>query len=235
MGSGKSLSSTVLAYTEWFKRECLITAIESVLGGDSWEEGIEKITKKHEVGTKVAGGMITKALQIYQEEGEEAYRDPKVVYSNNHLNFPYKQFDPKFFLEHVEDNELEDCILLLDEAYIYLDARSTSTKMNKLFTYFVAQTRKRGVDLYVCTHHVDVLDKRLRRAIDIRGICRYNKGPIEEEKPINRRRYNWVRVTFRDLRTGGERRIRIYGPPFFQLYDTRERVALMRKQMEIEL
>jgi len=235
MGSGKSLSSAILAYTEWFKREVLITALRCVLEGMAWEESVKEITSEHEVGPGVAGRMINQALQIYQEEGEEAYRESKTVYSNNHLNFPYKQFDPQFFLEHIEDNELEDCILLLDEAYLYLDSRSTATKMNKLFTYFVAQTRKRGVDLYICTHHIDVLDKRLRRALDVRGTCRYNKGPMEEDKVVSKRRYNWVRVTFRDLRTGGERRIRMYGPVFFFLYDTYERVPLFRKQMEIEL
>ena len=181
MGSGKSVSSTAMAYTEYMKREMLITAIDCVLKDKAWDETVKILGEKYRIGKVVAEGLIRLSLEIYQEEGEEAYRDHKVVYSNNHLTFPYKHFDPQYFLEHLEDEELEDCILLLDEAYIYLDARSTATKMNKLFTYFVAQTRKRHVDLYVCTHHFDVLDKRLRRAVDIRGSCRFNKGPLEDE------------------------------------------------------
>ena len=110
------------------------------------------------------------------------YRDWKVykkrIISWTHLNFPYTKFDPKWFLEHINDHEMEDCTLFLDESYILLDSRTSGSKINKLFTYFIVQTRKRGVDLVVATHHLDILDKRLRRAVDIRGTCNYFK-----EKP----------------------------------------------------
>jgi hypothetical protein len=100
------------------------------------------------------------------------------ILSNNHLSptfGEYTFFDAKYFVEHLQDVELEQSSLLLDEAYIYMDARTGQGKLNKLFTYFTVQTRKRGVDMYVCTHHIDVLDKRLRRAVDVRGTCRYTK------------------------------------------------------------
>ncbi len=235
MGSGKSLSAVALAYTEVVKRQVLIEAINCVLKDKKWAESVEQLCKQFSISPKFAESQLREALQIYQEEGSDAGRMPRRVISNNHLNFPYELFNPEYFLEHIEDEELSDCILLLDEAYIYLDARSTSTKLNKLFTYFIAQTRKRDVDMYVCTHHRDVLDKRLRRAINIRGTCRYNKGPLEENKPIAKRRWNWARVTFTNIDTGQERRVRFYGPAFFSLYSTEERVPLLRRQMEITL
>jgi len=68
---------------------------------------------------------------------------------------------------------MEDCILILDEMYQIADSRSSQTKLNKLMTYFIVQTRKRNVDLYLCTHHLDHVDLRLRRAVDIRGACRF--------------------------------------------------------------
>ena len=102
-------------------------------------------------------------------------RKGRRIFSNNHLNKdafgPYTYFDIEYFLEHFADTEMEGATLLLDEAYIYLDARTSGGKLNKLFTYYTVQTRKRGVDMYVCTHHIDVLDKRLRRAVDVRGTC----------------------------------------------------------------
>ena len=104
----------------------------------------------------------------------------KRVIANDHLNFPRVEgvelpthFDIAWFIEHLVDGELENCVLFLDEMYQIADSRSSATKLNKLFTYFIVQTRKRGVDLYVCTHHLDHLDLRLRRAVDIRGACRY--------------------------------------------------------------
>ncbi len=111
---------------------------------------------------------------------EEYFRYGKRVISNDHLNFPKidgqelpTHFDLAWFLEHLVDGELEDCVLFLDEMYQIADSRSSGTKLNKLFSYFIVQCRKRGVDLYICTHHLDHVDLRLRRAIDVRGACRY--------------------------------------------------------------
>lgn len=236
MGSGKSLAAISLAYVEYLRREILISALEAVMKGIPWDDAAAKLVEGYQIGSKVAIGHLQEAMLIYEREGEEAFRDHKKIISNNHLNFPYTHFDPQYLLEHIEDEEIEDCIWILDEAYqMGLDSRSTSTKYNKLMSYIVAQTRKRGVDLYMCTHHIDALEKRIRRAVDVRGTCRFNKGPLEEDKAINRRRYNWATVRLRDLRTGNGRRIRIYGPAFWSLYDTTERIPFTRKMVEMEL
>jgi len=115
-------------------------------------------------------GKTTMAVALNYEEHMVNGRR---IISNNHLNFDYQHFSLEWFLEHVADGELEDCNLLLDEMYQIADSRSSQTKLNKLFTYFVVQCRKRNVDLYICTHHLDHIDLRLRRAVDIRGSCRY--------------------------------------------------------------
>jgi hypothetical protein len=128
-------------------------------------------------GLQGAGKSLTAAALVYTDH----IKLERKIISTNHLNFPYQRFDTKFFLEHIQDLELYNCDLLLDESYIFLDARTSSGKLNKLFTYFVAQCRKRGVDMYLCIHHIDTLDKRARRAIDVRGTCRYTK-----EKPCNK-------------------------------------------------
>jgi len=130
-------------------------------------------------GVQGSGKSMTSTALGYAEYIKNGLR----VISNNHLNFGTKEdgspvvelFDTKYFLEHIEDTVLENCILILDEAYLLGDSRSSASKLNKLMTYFVVQTRKRGVDLYMCTHHIDIFDKRIRRAVDVRGTCRYRK------------------------------------------------------------
>ena len=118
-------------------------------------------------------GKTTAAVAMAYEEGK---RTSRRIISNVHLNIEgYQHFDIAWFLEHVADHEIEDSILVLDEMYQVMDNRSTATKLNKLLSYFVVQTRKRGVDLYVCTHHLLHIDLKLRRAVDIRGSCRYTK------------------------------------------------------------
>ena len=105
----------------------------------------------------------------------EHYQSGKKVISNIHLAFPYQKFDMAFFMEHIQDNELDNCITLLDEAQQYLDARRSGGRANILWTYYTVQTRKRNVDLYACFHHIDVMDKRFRRQVDVRGTCRFAK------------------------------------------------------------
>jgi hypothetical protein len=235
MGSSKSLSSTAMAYIEYIKREVLRKALEYTVKDRVIEDSVKDLMGEFGVSEKFATARVKEALQVFQEEGNEAFRNSIRIISTNHLNFPYTHFDRAYFVEHLEDEELEDCILQLDEAYLFLDSRRTTTKDNLLFQYFVAQTRKRNVDLYLCCLHRDMVDKRIRRWINIRGTCRFNKGPMEENLPVNKRRFNWATVTFTNLDSGMERRMRFYGPAFWGLYDTEERVPFTRRQMEIEV
>lgn len=236
MGTGKTLSAVALAYIEYIKREILISALRYTMEGTEWDKSVATLVEEFKIGEKVAGGSLQEAQRIYALEGEEAYREPKKVICNDHLNFPYTHLDPKYFLEHLEDEELEDCILLFDEpAQAGLDSRSTATKFNKLMTYFFAQSRKRGVEIYLCLLHIDMIDKRIRRWVDVRGTCRFSMGPMEEEKPIFKRRYNWATVRLRDMRNGNGRKIRLYGPAFWGLYDTTERIPFLPKQVAVEL
>ena len=106
----------------------------------------------------------------------EHFQNGRKVISNIHLNFPYTHFDMQYFMQHLQgDSELNNCITLLDETTQYLDARRSGGRSNILWTYYTVQTRKRGVDLYACFHHIDVIDKRFRRQVDVRGTCRYQK------------------------------------------------------------
>ncbi|KKL03928.1 hypothetical protein LCGC14_2621220 [marine sediment metagenome] len=192
-------------------------------------------------------GKTTVAVAIAYEEWLESGKQKKII-SNVHLGFEYTHFDLAFFLEHLVDGELENCILILDEMYQIADSRSSATKINKLFTYFAVQTRKRDVDLYICTHHLDHIDLRLRRSVDIRGACRYFpeipckacKGTKEVRGAPCERCKGWgelgyCRVQFLDRRKrqrftsaqllGHE----IFGPDYWSLFNTKERIPIQAR------
>lgn len=122
-------------------------------------------------GVMGSGKTLTAAALATSEH----YQNGKKIIANIHLAIPYQRFDMGYFMEHLQDEQLNDCITVLDEAHQYLDARRSSGRMNLLWTYYTVQTRKRGVDLYACFHHIDVMDKRFRRQVDVRGTCRYLK------------------------------------------------------------
>jgi len=189
----------------------------------------------------MGSGKTTAAVALACEEQKN---DGRRVISNNHLNMDYTHFDIAWFLEHLADHEMEDCVLVLDEMYQLMDSRSSQTKLNKLLTYFVVQTRKRGVDLYVCTHFLDHVDLRLRRAVDIRGACRYYP-----EKPCKKcrgtREYNgrpcdrclgygeigWVKVRFLDRRLRRRYSLEIFANRYWHLFSTKERIPLQARML----
>lgn len=184
-------------------------------------------------------GKTTGAVALAYEEHRES--GVKVI-SNDHLNFDYQHFDIAWFLEHLVDHELEDCILFLDEMYQIADSRSSSTKLNKLFTYFTVQARKRGVDFYVCTHNLDHIDLRLRRAVDVRGACRtYQEKPCKKchgsgeymGKPCDRclgyGEVGETRISFLDRRLRRRYSLEIFGNKYWHLFNTRERIPLQAR------
>ena len=176
------------------------------------------------------------------------------IISNNQYKFPYTKFDTAYFIEHMvnADEELTNVTFVLDEAYLFLDSRNSQTKLTKLFTYFIAQTRKRNVDMYICIHHIDTVDKRLRRAFDVRGTCRYRpekpcrkcqgEGSKDGEicvgtpKNLGCLGYGvngYATVSFFDMRTSNRRKLKIHGPTFWGNYDTLELVAPTGKALNI--
>lgn len=187
------------------------------------------------------------------------------VIANTSLAIPYTKFDLKYFLKHFEDDELSDCELWLDEMYQMLDSRSSQGKVNKLLTYFIVQARKRHVNLYVCTHHIDHVDKRLRRAVDVRATCQFvDEDPclrcqgekfFPKDQPVDalgvpmpehtcgrcygEGKTGWAYPLLYNKRATrrNERYQRLVIPAarYWNLYDTEERIELTKKQKDINL
>jgi hypothetical protein len=118
-------------------------------------------------GPMGSGKSLTAVALTYTDHMQSGRR----VIANMDLKFEHTQLTLEYFLEHLKDEELNECDTILDETYLLLEARRGMGKLNLLFTYFIGQTRKRNVDLFLCFHHIDTIEKRVRRAIDIRGTC----------------------------------------------------------------
>jgi len=123
----------------------------------------------------------------------------------------YEYLDYTRFLRWMnEDEELQNAIVVLDEAYLFVDSRLSQSALSRLLSYFFLQTRKRHVDLYVCSQQYELVDVRLRRNVDVRAICNFDKET------------GWCRVKLINLRNGKRKVIRIYGPEIFPYFDTDE-------------
>lgn len=102
--------------------------------------------------------FMTYLLKRYLEKG-------MTVMTNYRVKIPHTLIDRETIRRYADkNNPLKDCVLALDEAHILLDCR-TSYK-NTMISYFILQTRKRGVTLLYTTQNFLNVEKRLREQTD---------------------------------------------------------------------
>jgi len=59
----------------------------------------------------------------------------------------------------------------IDELTVFADCRKSGSKLNRMISYFVLQTRKRNVTLYYTTQDISMIDLRLVDHTDIQILC----------------------------------------------------------------
>jgi hypothetical protein len=102
--------------------------------------------------------MTTFAKELHDTQGRKVMSNYKVRFGE-----PVNPIDLIGF-------EIEDCVLLLDEAYTLLDSRYNSQAARHI-GYFLKQTRKRSVDVYYTSQRFKDVDIRLRQITDRVVVC----------------------------------------------------------------
>jgi len=119
------------------------------------------------IGTVGSGKTLSMTVEAFKY-----YNKGMKIFSNYGLSFPHEKLTKKRFDTLIEEKEqLQNCVILLDEIHIWLDSRSSMSKKNKTVTYFLLQTRKRNVRLLFTTQHFHQIDKRLRDTTDVICYC----------------------------------------------------------------
>jgi len=116
------------------------------------------------VGRQGSGKTLLLVYKAY-----EGYLQGKTIYSNVHLNFPYKQLN----YEDIIECRLKNAIVIIDEIHQLLPARfSASNKVSqKICDGFVSQLRKQDLELYGSTQFQRKVDIRIREEKDYFYIC----------------------------------------------------------------
>lgn len=158
-----------------------------------------------------------------------AYKAGRPVYSNYGLAFEYTEL----YLNKVKDEieQLQDAMLVVDEAYLYVDSRNPMSKGNKAISYLVLQTRKKGVDLILNLLQKGLGDLRIRENSDYVYDCeamivknnRLVRCSIED---IENQRVDVISVYKADVRMRRLSRFVFDPAPYFKLFDTREFVDI---------
>jgi len=85
------------------------------------------------------------------------------IFSNIKLNFPYKPIS----IDNILNAKLKKGIVLLDEAYAYVESRASSRKINRIFSYILFQSRKRQLHFILTAQLYSTIDKRFRELSDL--------------------------------------------------------------------
>lgn len=172
------------------------------------------------IGTVGSGKTLSAVYECYKY-----YRQGKRVFSNIHLKFPHIQLTFKRLMEMIRNKEeLQDAVIFLDEVHIFIDARSSMKKRNKLVSYFILQTRKRNVRLLYTTQHLAQAEKRLRDTTDIICFCKNISDKTSlVNNPSTPLYIQQEYVMQWDEGVPPQRKI-IIGNPVFPLYDTKQMI-----------
>jgi hypothetical protein len=151
------------------------------------------------------------------------------IYSNTWLKFPYTPLTLDFILDIVEkDLSLPDnCAFFLDEIYIFVDARISGSKRNRIVSYFLLQTGKLGNNtdfgmiLIYTAQFPDQCDKRLRHVTDMATEC---------EKLSYKGDKYFVNVTtyFKGSKTFTKAKVWKGSSDLYKLYDTRKKILVAK-------
>lgn len=167
------------------------------------------------VGDMGSGKTLLMSYMLYSD-----FKDGIKIYSNYKLNFQFEYLSPSV-IENLFKLKGEKVSFGIDEMHIFLDARSSFSSKNKLISYWILQTRKRGITLYYTTQYYSQVDKRLRNSTDYL-IKAYNLG--DKNNPILF--YSIFKKV--DVVGGSENYIELKSfflkniKKFFKLYDTTE-------------
>jgi hypothetical protein len=97
--------------------------------------------------------------------GYQAYKKGQIVYANYRLAFPHKRLNLKNIVQELP--RLRDATILFDEAQNQVSARQFMSANNIMFSKFVKQTRKAGIDLHIATQQAIGIDIDIRRNLHV--------------------------------------------------------------------
>ena len=147
------------------------------------------------------------------------YSDKRDIWSNYKINS--KRYKP---LEVVDLLDLPDnIILLMDEAYAWIESRVSSSTLNEYLSSILFHTRKTNTDIYLTTPMFSTIDKRFRNQANFIIFCEHRENfEIDDFHftfyNVHNKSYGSSTISYNNAKK------------YFKLYDTYEKVESHRKK-----
>lgn len=157
------------------------------------------------------------------ERAYHHYKMGKTIYSNVHLNFPYKQLD----YNKIINCELKDGVIILDEGHLLLsNRRSMSSHSIKITDSFIGQCRKQNLILMISTQRPRKIDVKIREEADRiytceRWVCINGAfSKIEHNQNFSKKTTVMIKVHILSTYDNKEGEYYFVGNKYFDMYDT---------------
>lgn len=94
------------------------------------------------------------------------------IYTNYNVNFKHKKITKELLEKYTKSKkQFVNCVFGIDEIYLFFDSRNFGTKSNKLFSYFVVQSSKRGVHILGTAQFFNTIELRFRNNTNFQVLC----------------------------------------------------------------
>lgn len=179
------------------------------------------------VGGKGSGKTLLLTIMLKSYKDKDKNLD---IYSNYNLSdIEFKKID---FNKLFNNEKIKNAVVGIDELYLFADCRRSTTKLNRLISYMMYQTRKASLDIFYSVVKFSTIDIRLRRGTDAL-ICPHiyidNKKVTQTEKltkeKMNSLIDNGCKIELKGIiyTDGGATKFKIDNPQnYFKYYNSYE-------------
>ena len=112
----------------------------------------------------------------------KGWKAGRQIFSNYHLEFPYQPINLKEMLSSEGSKQITNGMLIIDESQMFIDARLSGSKKNRLASYLMLQGRKRRIDIILTSQQMRNVDIRFRMNADRQYECTALKVDYEGRK-----------------------------------------------------
>ncbi|MHA1341038.1 MAG: hypothetical protein ACTSO2_13780 [Promethearchaeota archaeon] len=142
------------------------------------------------------------------------------VISNFKLQYPNKKVENLSITQIVNEDFKDKVVILLDEAWLYLDSRRSSSSINQIFSYILFQSRKKNLNFYLTAQLGNSLDVRFRKLADFIVYCENKRFYFEYVMVnLNNNQYKTIRLPLKNAQK------------FFKFYNTNETIITDRSKI----
>jgi len=195
------------------------------------------------IGSMRSGKTLLMTRELYKE-----YLEGKKIFSNYWLSFPHTILDINDLddaIKRQDTSEYDNSVIGLDELHVYLDARTSGAKRNRITSYFMTQSGKMNCRILWTSQFLRQVELRVRYNSNYLNSCK--RFVIKNGKKIflaqSDKRTNFcIEVIHYVLSEGmgklgfaSQKTFYLKNPSkYFSLYDTLEQVYYVEQKNEVK-